>query len=62
VDRTVKIWDPQTGVELITLLADQGAVYGLAFNPKTDCLLTLGADGNIAIWDPRPVNLEFLPR
>jgi len=59
-DSTVKLWDPVTGAELLTLLHEQ-AVWSLAFSPDGRRLVTASGgrppglkallDGKVTIWD-----------
>ena len=38
-DGTVKVWDAQTGGELVTLKGHTGSVFGVSFSPDGACRL-----------------------
>src|SRR5205814_728452 len=49
-DKTVKVWDAQTGRELRTLKGHSGGVKSVAFSPDGKCLAS--ADGSaLKVWD-----------
>jgi WD40 repeat protein len=54
-DRTVRIWDIETGkeVERITL---PSAAYAVAYSPDGQYLATAGNNGAIQLWNPVTVN------
>jgi WD40 repeat protein len=43
-DRTIKLWDLATHVEVATLHGQSGTVESLAFSPRGDCLAS-GSEG-----------------
>jgi WD40 repeat protein len=49
-DRTVKVWDTDSGKELLTLRGHHQAVVGLALSPEDDSLASAGEDGIVRIW------------
>ena len=51
-DRTVRLWDPDTGGQLGIPIrpADNGQVWDLAFSPDGDTLVTLVNAGLVATW------------
>jgi WD40 repeat protein len=54
-DQTVKLWDPWTGREVLTLRDHTGDVKGLAFRPDGWQLATVStADQTVRLWDARP--------
>src|SRR5262249_45427774 len=50
-DQTVKLWDSQTGNELLSLKGHTNEVRGLAFSPDGDRLVSAGRE--IKMWDAR---------
>jgi WD40 repeat protein len=51
----VKIWEVQTGKELITLGGPSRNFFGVAFSPCGRRLATVSLDGVVKIWDGTPV-------
>lgn len=51
VDRTVKIWDAKTGVELSTLQGHTGSVFSVCFSLNTNRIASGSSDTTIKIWD-----------
>ena len=49
----IRIWDPSTGRELMTLAGHEGAVRALALCTDGRHLLSAGADGTIRLWSLR---------
>jgi WD40 repeat protein len=49
LDRTVKIWELATGVELRTLSGASAGLLGVAFSQ--DRVAAVGQDGAVALWD-----------
>ena len=47
---TVKVWQPETGEELVELLAHRSELQGLAFSPDGSTLAT-SAEGSVKLWD-----------
>lgn len=56
-DGTVKLWDSNTGEELLTLLGHAGRVFSLAISPDGSWLATAGQDGISRVY---LLNLEEL--
>jgi len=54
-DKTVKVWDAQTGQELLTCKGHAGIVGSVAFSPDGKRLVSGADDGTVKIWDATPV-------
>ncbi len=50
-DRSVRLWDPDTGKEQLVLRGHVDGVSALAFAPDSSFLVTAGHDGAIKRWD-----------
>jgi WD40 repeat protein len=50
-ERSVTIWDPATGSQLVRLPAHMGNVTIVAFSPVSNCLVTGALDGTARLWD-----------
>lgn len=50
-DRSVRIWDPPSGIEVARLMHDD-AVFGVEFNSDDRRVITAGLDFTARIWDP----------
>jgi WD40 repeat protein len=53
-DETIRLWDLQTGRELLLLRGDVGPMNDVAFSPSGDLLAAAQASGTIWVWDGRP--------
>ena len=53
-DQTVKIWDTETGEEILTLRGHQHTVTSLSFSHDGRRLASADNQGSIHIWDARP--------
>ena len=49
-DKTVKLWDLQTGLEIATLSGYESYVESVAFSPDGKTLVSGGYDKTIKIW------------
>ena len=46
-----KVWDAQTGKELLSLKGHSGAITCVAFSPDNKRLATTSSDATIKVWD-----------
>jgi WD40 repeat protein len=52
-DHTAKLWDVETGAELLTLKGHTHRVLCVAFGPNGTRLATGGGDQTVRVWDGR---------
>lgn len=58
-DRTCKLWDTQTGQELMTFTGHKNVVYALAFNiPYGEKVITGSFDKTCKLWDTQTGKCE----
>jgi WD40 repeat protein len=50
-DHTAKVWDVESGKELLTLRGHSNGVYGVAFSPDGKHLATASSDHTAKVWD-----------
>jgi WD40 repeat protein len=50
-DNTAKVWDAETGRELLTLSGDSEPVFSVAWSPDGKRLATGSADNTAKVWD-----------
>ncbi len=55
-DGTLRLWDPRTGRELVSVSPNLGEVTGVAFSPDGDTLATSSTDGTVRLWDGRTLD------
>jgi WD40 repeat protein len=51
----LKVWDMQTGEELLTLKVHTGSVENVVFSPDGHRLAGVGGDGMVTIWVATPL-------
>ena len=50
-DQTAKVWDAESGKELLTLRGHSGPVLGVAYSPDGKRLATASEDNTAKVWD-----------
>ena len=51
----VKVWDVETGLELLTIADDNDPVFGIAFSPDGHRLATANGNGLVRLWNGEPL-------
>ncbi len=49
-DKTIKLWDLQTGQEIVTLFGHSSYVESVAFSPDSKTLVSGGYDKTVKVW------------
>ncbi len=57
-DRTMKLWDTQTGQDVFTLRGHTSGLLSLAFSPDGNRIVSGGIDDTARVWDARPLPLK----
>ena len=60
-DKTIKIWDVETGQETLTLKGHLGHVYSVCFSPDGKRIVSGSGDRTLKIWDARPIEADVQP-
>jgi WD40 repeat protein len=60
-DKTIRIWDTETGEELLTLRGHRDLVGRVLFDPRGWRLASSSEDGEIRIWDGTPLGESVHP-
>jgi WD40 repeat protein len=57
-DAKVKVWDTETGLELLTLAGHTSWIWKMHFSPDGLRILSCGRDRTLRIWDGRPLEAD----
>ena len=52
--KTIRVWDPLTGQELLSLDGHRTQVNSLAFSPDGSTLASCSHDGEVKLWRSSP--------
>lgn len=55
MDKTLKVWDAESGQEMLTLRGHVESVWSVHFSPDGTRIVSGSADDNLKIWDARPL-------
>ena len=50
-DKTLKVWDAQTGQEAITLKGHSNIVWSVSFSPDGKRIVSGSFDNTLKVWD-----------
>ncbi len=53
-DRTVRVWDAGTGMEILTLHGHTQGIQSVRFVPNGQRLISSSSDGTVRVWDATP--------
>jgi WD40 repeat protein len=54
-DGTVKIWEAETGREVLSLLHGRDEITSMSLSPDGYKIVSAGTSGTIKVWDARPL-------
>jgi len=50
-DKTVKVWDAQTGKKTLTLKGHRDSVFSVSFSPDGKRIVSGSYDNTLKVWD-----------
>ena len=57
-DDTIRLWDVDTGREMLTLIGHTDDVNSVSFSPDGNTLASGSADGTVLLWELAPTLVE----
>jgi WD40 repeat protein len=60
-DHTLKLFDPRTGQDVLTLRGHTDGVTGVAFSPDGWRIASASRDKTVKLWIARPVEKSLTP-
>lgn len=60
-NHAIKIWDVQTGRELISITGSGRDKWAIDYSPDGHTLMTASTDGTICVWEAMPWDINILP-
>jgi WD40 repeat protein len=58
-DKTVRVWDAETGHEKLSLKGHVDLIWGVAYSPDGKRIASAGKDNTVRVWDAKAGQLAF---